>query len=216
MVLLLSTTPLPIVLAETDPNTYVSDFMKSGKDAEDQPVKKEQNEPAEDRSTDGTAGGSSFGDYVKMIFAFIFVVGLLFALLKFLNRKNRMFDQHRLMKNAGGLSLGQQKSIQLVIIGDSYYLVGVGNEVRLLKEITDPDEIQKLESYFGESDLQTSPGIVQNLISKYTNRNQASSKSDDQQVEFGNLFSSKLNELKEERRQHLRRLEEKENRKEDE
>ena len=48
------------------------------------------------------------------------------------------------MKNMGGISLGQHKSIQLVVIGESYYLIGVGDDIRLLKEITDPDEIDKL------------------------------------------------------------------------
>ena len=56
------------------------------------------------------------------------------------------------MKNMGGISLGQHKSIQLVVIGESYYLIGVGDDIRLLKEITDPDEIDKLvEFYEGDS-----------------------------------------------------------------
>ncbi len=75
-----------------------------------------------------------------------------------------MFDQHRMMKNVGGLSLGQHKSIQLVVIGGSYYLIGVGDEVRLLKEITDPKEIEALESYFDEDDIQSPPGLVNKLL----------------------------------------------------
>ena len=84
------------------------------------------------------------GDYIKTLFALVFVIGLLFGLLKFVNRKNRLYDKNRLMKNMGGISLGQHKSIQLVVIGESYYLIGVGDDIRLLKEITDPDEIDKL------------------------------------------------------------------------
>ena len=45
------------------------------------------------------------------------------------------------MKNMGGISLGQHKSIQLVVIGETYYLIGVGDDISLLKEITDPEEI---------------------------------------------------------------------------
>ena len=66
----------------------------------------EEDEPAADRSQDGAAVGLSWWDYAKTLLALLFVVGLLLALLKFINRKNRMFDQHRLMKNVGGLSLG--------------------------------------------------------------------------------------------------------------
>ena len=54
------------------------------------------------------------------------------------------------MKNMGGISLGQHKSIQLVVIGESYYLIGVGDDIRLLKEITDPAEIDKLIEFYEE------------------------------------------------------------------
>ena len=84
--------------------------------------------------------------------AFVFVVGLLFGLLKVINRKNRLYDKSRFMKNMGGISLGQHKSIQLVVIGESYYIIGVGDDIRLLKEITDPEEIDTLvEFYKGET-----------------------------------------------------------------
>ena len=52
------------------------------------------------------------------------------------------------MKNMGGISLGQQKSIQLVVIGEAYYLIGVGDDIRLLKEITDTEEINKLVEFY--------------------------------------------------------------------
>ena len=72
--------------------------------------------------------------------------------MKFINRKNKLYDKTRLMKNMGGISLGQHKSIQLVVIGETYYIIGVGDDIRLLKEITDPEEIKTLvEFYEGES-----------------------------------------------------------------
>lgn len=200
-----------VVTAETDPNTYVIDNLKPGIDVKEETPDKEQNQPAVEPSKESTAGSSSFGDYIRMILAFLFVIGLLLALLKFLNRRNRMFDQHRLMKNIGGLSLGQQKSIQLVHIGNSYYLVGVGNEVQLLKEITDANEIAKLEDYIREGDIQPPAGLVAKVVSKYVNPNRSLEKTEEQ-VEFGHLFKDKINELKEERKKHLRRLEEKERR----
>ena len=56
------------------------------------------------------------------------------------------------MKNMGGISLGQQKSVQLVVIGNQYYLIGVGDDIRLLKEITDRTEIETLTEYYEEVD----------------------------------------------------------------
>lgn len=205
-----------VVHAETDENKSVSDWMEQDKN-DGQEVKKvnEEDSPAADRSQDGAAVGLSGWDYFKTFFALLFVIGLLFALLKFINRKNRMFDQHRLMKNVGGLSLGQQKSIQLVIIGDSYYLIGVGDEVRLLKEITDPEEIRALESYFDEDELQSPPGFVNKLLAALPINKSNSSNESDQPADFKKMFTSRLDELKAERKKHLNRLAEKESRKDE-
>ena len=114
----------------------------------------------EDRRPNKTAVGLSAWDYIKTLFALVFVVGLLFGLLKFVNRKNRMYDKNRLMKNMGGISLGQHKSIQLVVIGETYYLIGVGDDIRLLKEITDPEEIDKLKSFYEEVETNSTEWIT--------------------------------------------------------
>ena len=126
-----------------------------------------------------------------------------------------MFDQHRLMKNVGGLSLGQQKSIQLVIIGETYYLIGVGDEVRLLKEITDPDEIEALESYFNEDEHATPPGLANKLLTMLPLAKGDASDEGNQPTDFKKMFTSRLDELKEERKKHLNRLAEKESRKDE-
>lgn len=213
-VLLFCVFPIETYADNDNSNKPVSDLFEPGNDIDQNDTNViDEDEPAADRSQDGAAVGSSWGDYLKTILALLFVVGLLFALLKFINRKNRMFNQHRLMKNVGGLSLGQHKSIQLVVIGESYYLIGVGEEVRLLKEITDPEEIQSLKSYFDGDELQTPPGLVNKLLTMLPNRKgTASNDSDDQSSDFGKIFTTRLDELKAERKKHLNRLEEKESR----
>lgn len=208
---------LPIVTyADDDPAKSVSDWYGKDKDSEEEsPTVIDKDEPAADRTQDGAAVGLSWWDYVKTLLALLFVAGLLLALLKFINRKNRMFDQHRLMKNVGGLSLGQQKSIQLVVIGESYYLIGVGDEVRLLKEITDPEEIAALESYFDEDELHSPPGVVDKLLTMLPLGKGDSSTESGQPADFKKMFTSRLDELKAERKKHLDRLAEKESRKDE-
>src|SRR5690606_12975305 len=180
---------LPTVsFAEDNTDKSVSDwFEKDNDDGQEIPKEIEKDEPAADRSQDGAAVGLSWWDYTKTLLALLFVVGLLFALLKFINRKNRMFDQHRLMKNVGGLSLGQQKSIQLVVIGESYYLIGVGDEVRLLKEITDPEEIAALESYFDDDDLQSQPNLMGKLLTMLPIGKDGAREDEDQSADFKNI-----------------------------
>ncbi|MFS0688087.1 flagellar biosynthetic protein FliO [Sporosarcina sp. 179-K 8C2 HS] len=202
--------------ADADSNDSVSDWYGTDDDG-GQGITEviDKDEPAADRSQDEAAVGLSWWDYTKTLLALLFVVGLLFALLKFINRKNRMFDQHRLMKNVGGLSLGQQKSIQLVVIGDSYYLIGVGDEVRLLKEITNPEEIRTLESYFDEDEVQSPPALVSKLLTMIPQNKGDAIDDRDQPADFKKMFTSKLDELKAERKKHLNRLAEKESRKDE-
>lgn len=208
--------------ADNNPDNSVSDWYgdenENGEKSEDGTNSKnviDNDEPAADRTQEEAAVGLSWWDYTKTLLALLFVVGLLLALLKFINRKNRMFDQHRLMKNIGGLSLGQQKSIQLVVIGDSYYLIGVGDEVRLLKEITNPEEIAALESYFDEDELQTPPGLVNKLLTMLPLTKGETADESEQPADFKKMFTSRLDELKAERKKHLNRLAEKESRKDE-
>lgn len=158
------------------------------------------------------SSSATVGDFIKTIFAFVFVIGLLFALLKFINRKNRVYDKNRMMKNMGGISLGQQKSIQLVVVGDTYYLIGVGEDIRLLKEITDLDEIEKLKAYYEELDIAGAPaGWLEKIITVVTKQKEKEvQKTDRETSDFSTVFSSKLTEIKEDRRKKIRQLTEKE------
>ena len=87
-------------------------------------------------------------DYVKMIFALLFVIALLYGLLRFLNKRNRSFQHNQLIQNLGGVGVGQGKSVQLMQVGNSLFLVGIGENINLLKEITDPQEIEELTKIY--------------------------------------------------------------------
>ncbi|MDT2247325.1 flagellar biosynthetic protein FliO [Paenibacillus larvae] len=41
----------------------------------------------------------------------------------------------------GGVPLGQNKSIQIVEIGQSLYIVGVGDNIQLLEKVDNPDQV---------------------------------------------------------------------------
>ena len=207
------------VFADDDPNKPVSDYWDTDKDSdadkksdtEKVDLETDTNVPIADPSFDGKAVGSSVGDYIKVMVALLFVVGLLYGLLKLVNRKNRLYDKNRFMKNMGGLSLGQHKSIQLVVIGESYYLVGVGDDVSLLKEISDPEEIDKLVEFYKGDDLEVAKGMLSRIIGKMTGitTKDSTTKKEDS-ADFSDLFKTKLDEMKEERQRHISRLTEKE------
>lgn len=210
IVFFIGTMPYSIVQAYANPNTNVFDCLNNEKDCE------KEKTPAADRTTNEAAEGLSTWDFIKVLFAFIFVIGLLFSLLKFVNRKNRMYDKNRLMKNMGGISLGQHKSIQLVVIGNTYYLIGVGDDIRLLKEINDPAEIDKLSDFYDEDGLKYSNGMLERLLVKLSGVGKKDSTSPvEDPSNFSNMFKSRLDEMKEERKRHLSRLTEKERNKDE-
>ncbi len=215
LTLLGSQLPLMSVHAEDESDKSVADFLDEDKvgDVEKKEIELDKEPPAADRETDGAAVGPSAGDYIRVVIAFVFVIGLLFGLLKFINRKNKLYDKTRLMKNMGGISLGQHKSIQLVVIGETYYIIGVGDDIRLLKEITDPEEIKTLaEFYEGEStETATATGMLNRFLLKMTGKQAADQAGQaEEQTEFSQLFQSRLDEIKEERKRQVNRLTEKE------
>lgn len=207
---LLTILTLPSHFVSADDN--VLDCIKNPEQCEGNDfVDKEKSDTEENEKS---AVGVTAWDYTRTIFALLFVVALLFGLLKFINNRNRMYDKNRLMKNMGGLSLGQHKSIQLVHVGNTYYLIGVGEEIRLLKEITDEEEIATLVAYYEEVDENLPTGTLNQILSMFTSRkNKKGDKYDHRQNEpqdFGNIFNTRLDEMKEERKRRLSQMTEKE------
>lgn len=171
---------------------------------------KDEGPIAEKTDDKGSKAGLSAWDYIQTIFALIFVVGLLFALLKFVNRKNRIYDKNRFMKNMGGISLGQHKSIQLVAVGETYYLIGVGEDIRLLKEITDADEIEKLMEHYEAVDMSSATGLLEQMLTKIPKLKKNSKQQEEATTDFSKIFNHRLDEIKEDRKRHISQLTEKE------
>lgn len=158
------------------------------------------------------AGDVSAWEYIKMVLALIFVVALFYGLMKFLNKRNLTFQRNQMVQNLGGLSLGAQKSVQLLQIGKSLYLVGVGEDVQLLREITDPQEVEALLALYNEKQefAATSPYIAE-IFSKFNRKNKQHSSNAQQQDSFGELFGKKISEIKQERSEEIERWKQKEN-----
>ncbi|MFJ7667759.1 flagellar biosynthetic protein FliO [Lysinibacillus sp. NPDC097195] len=158
------------------------------------------------------AGDVSAWEYIKMVLALIFVVALFYGLMKFLNKRNLTFQRNQMVQNLGGLSLGAQKSVQLLQIGKSLYLVGVGEDVQLLREITDPQEVEALLALYNEKQefAATSPYIAE-IFSKFNRKNKQNPSKVQQQDSFGELFEKKISEIKQERSEEIERWKQKEN-----
>lgn len=130
-----------------------------------------------------------FLNLIKTGFALFIVLAIIYILLKFLSKRSNLFQQVKVLENLGGISVGQNKSIQIVRVGDKLYLVGVGDNVELLEEITD----EKLKTEVLSKQLDDD-----NKSTKYLNNIFGQKKN--HQKQFTQYFQNELIKLKESRK----------------
>lgn len=87
-------------------------------------------------------------DYVwsllKVIGLLAVIIALFLITMKFVATRQRQFLSGKAIRPVGGLVLGQNKSVQVVQIGSTLYILGVGNDVQLVAKIEDPEEISRI------------------------------------------------------------------------
>ncbi|WP_054706733.1 flagellar biosynthetic protein FliO [Bacillus sp. JCM 19041] len=89
-------------------------------------------------------GESPWISFLKMIAALLVVIALLVGLLKFVNKRARSFQESKALSLVSGVSLGGNRSVQMVKVGNKLLVVGVGEQVQLLHTIEDQDEIEAI------------------------------------------------------------------------
>src|SRR5690606_15758640 len=103
-------------------NNSVKDCMEHPETCGENQVSTDQEEPtSRDESTNV---GLNAWDFIKMIFATIFVIALLYFLLKFINKRSKQYKSTQLVENLGGTTLGTNRSVQLIKVGEHILVVG--------------------------------------------------------------------------------------------
>ncbi|QHS22259.1 flagellar protein [Virgibacillus sp. MSP4-1] len=137
--------------------------------------------------------GSLMGNLMKMVFMLLIVLALIYFLLKFLQKRNKMFQQVQALENLGGISLGSNKSVQMVRIADRIYVIGVGEDISMLTEIE--DEETKEELLKEDQEANTNQPFKAMLKSLEQRKEQHSDKESDTNS-FKEQFNSELKKLK--------------------
>ncbi|GLB59337.1 flagellar biosynthetic protein FliO [Cytobacillus sp. NCCP-133] len=139
---------LLIVLLGMQPRTHaeqlnnsVKECIENSENCGEEGIGKGEDVTAQE---DGSRVGLTFWDFFKMILATIFTVGLLYVLLKFINKKSKVYTRSQIVENIGGTALGGNRSVQLIKVGKRILVVGVGEDIQLLKEIDDSEEYSQL------------------------------------------------------------------------
>ncbi len=153
--------------------------------------------------------GLNAWDFIKMIFATVFVIVLLYFLLKFINKKSKSFKSTQLVENLGGTALGTNRSIQIIKVGNQILVVGVGENIQLLKEISEPEEYnQIIADYNNRMDQLIQPSdivtkVFQRTKSTKVNKNEGNS------PKFQSLLKQQLEDITKDRKKLYEEMEKK-------
>jgi len=193
--------------AEKSSETVESFYKKPTETTEND--KSEQNKQLDDDvlPEESTSTSTSFGflDFLRMIAATAFVIVLLYGTLRFINKKNKLQDKGNLVSNLGGTTIGSNRSVQIIKIGNSLYVVGVGENVQLLTEITNEEEKKQiLDEHNQAVERVLAPA---DLLSKLY-KNKGIQKKD--QLPFVEQFKQQLATMSKDRKQLQKELQKKE------
>lgn len=189
--------PFSVVNAE-QLNKSVKDCLENPDSCDDGQAGKTNNQA---ESTE-TKVGVTFMDFLRMVLATAFVAGLLYFLLRFINKKSMSYKSSQLVENLGGTSLGANRSVQIVKAGNRLLIVGVGENIKLLKEIDDPEEYkQVIEDYNNKVEQMVQPSDIVTKLLKRTNKEDSRGNSN-----FSTILKSQLNDMATGRKKMLEEL----------
>ncbi|MBT2649604.1 flagellar biosynthetic protein FliO [Bacillus sp. ISL-34] len=187
------------------------DLEKTVKDVYVQPddLKVDKGGSIDSKSTKQATNPGKVGitawEFLRMIFATIFVVALLYILLKFINKKSKSYQKANSVENLGGTSLGANRSVQLVKVGGRILVIGVGENIQLLKEIDDPEEYEQLlKDHNDKIDQMIQPGELAMKL-----KNKWKKKSGSETASFSAEFKNQLDQMSDSRKRLLKELDRK-------
>lgn len=91
--------------------------------------------------------------FVKVFLILAVLIALIYLLLRFVNSRTKSFAEGKVVQTIGGTTVGSNKSVQIVKIGERILVVGVGESVSLLKEIDHQEEVEELLNIHNREDV---------------------------------------------------------------
>lgn len=147
----------------------------------------ETNQQLELLDSNGSKNG--FILFFQLVFYTVIVIGMIYALIKFLAIRQRKMQHHQVFQNLGGTPMGPNKSLQLVKVGGKIYLLGVADQITLIKEINDVHQIEEIEKDVEEQESVLAKSFIEVFQAKLKKQEPNGSS-------FQSLFSTSLNQQK--------------------
>jgi flagellar protein FliO/FliZ len=143
------------------------------------------------------------GNLLYVIFILGVIVALIVLLIKFLSKSSRQFFSAKGIQLLAGIQLGQNKSLQIVEIGNRIYVLGVGDTVHLIDKIDDEAEAERIRRMIWDADASGSAGW-QRIWARLTGRRRPERPDRSAgSASFQEIFYEKLNKVGESRKQQL-------------
>ncbi len=186
--LFLTVVGIPSSAAAEEPN--VMDWLKE-EQPDGQTVETEIEESEANAGLNETNEKSPMLLIGQLIFYTLLIIIMIYALIKFLASRQKKLNPNQAIHLIGGTALGNNKSLQLVKVGGKVYLLGVADQITLIKEFASEEEIGISERDAGKSAL-----FANSLLGM------AKKQSDPQQKgRFDQLFTQSLDKQKEKQNQ---------------
>lgn len=147
----------------------------------------------------------NFFVFIKVMFVLLFIIGLIILLIRFLAQKNKILMANRAIKNLSGVQLGQNKSVQIIEIGRSLYVIGVGENVELIEKIDQSEEINFIKESLHTTNRgigterfavlnQWADGFTKKVKNKLTNVIHKNDE-EEKEVSFQEVFNQKMKQV---------------------
>lgn len=161
------------------------------------------------RLSEGLPKAGSSWDLLWVLFVLGIIVGLIVLSLRFLAKRNRGWWMNRSLRSLGGMTLGTNKSMQIVEWNGRIYVLGVGEDITLLESITDTETVAALLADHDSSEIDRANPLPA-WLRKWTARNgsqgdQEGDRAASASSSFEKTLESRLRELTE-RRQRVEQL----------
>ncbi|EFM13069.1 conserved hypothetical protein [Paenibacillus curdlanolyticus YK9] len=163
-------------------------------------------EGLETTDTAPTFDGSMTGSLVSVLIALAVIIGLIVLVIKLLSRRNRGWGTNRALRTLGGVALGQHKSLQVVELTGKVYIVGIGEDVRLLDKIDDPEEAARIIAVMEQqNNITWNAATITDFMNKFRKRDGSQAVQDPTRAnegpDFERLLRKKLDEQSQRKQQ---------------
>lgn len=154
---------------------------------------------ANDNNADGfnPGGFEIWSNLITVIVVLAIIIVLIILLVRFMAKKNRTSSYNRAIQTMGAVGLGQNKSLQVVQIGGSLYLVGVGESITLLDKISDPVEVAALQQALEEEspEFPALTSVVTGLVSRFKKKEEMIHDEELEGTSFHEVFQTQVQKI---------------------